>query len=125
VKLSGIMLNYQNPKKLADFYTKILGMPGWKQGEIYGYESNGNNIFILQNNEVKGKNSMPVRIMLSFAVDDVDKEFKMVNGTGDKVAARAVPARQRKQPQGAASHLSRFGWQLHTALYSFGVVKII
>ena len=33
MKLSGVMLNSENPNELAKFYTKILGKPGWQEEE--------------------------------------------------------------------------------------------
>jgi predicted enzyme related to lactoylglutathione lyase len=99
MKLSGVMLNTENPKKLAEFYTKILGKPGWQQGEMYGYGSSGNNIFIMEHSEVKGKNTMPARIMLSFAVADTKKEFEKVKSAGGEVVAEPYQPDKENSPK--------------------------
>lgn len=87
MKLSGLMLNSEDPKKLADFYTKILGKPGWEQDNMYGYGDTGSNLMIMGHSDVKGQNDMPARIMLSFAVDDTQKAFDEVKAAGGKVIA--------------------------------------
>ena len=99
MKLSGVMLNSENPKKLADFYTKILGKPDWEQGEMYGYGESGNNILIMGHSEVKGSNTMPARIMLSFAVDDTQKEFDRIKELGGKVVAEPYQPDKDNSPK--------------------------
>src|SRR5690349_21609334 len=98
MKLSGVMLNSEDPKKLAEFYTKILGKPGWEQEGMYGYGNSGNNIFIMAHSEVKGSNTMPARIMLSFAVADTQKEFDKVKAAGGKVIAEPYQPDKENSP---------------------------
>lgn len=88
MKLSGVMLGTENSKKLADFYTKILGKPGWHEGEWYGYDVTSGNLMIGPHSEVKGSNDMPGRIMITFEVDDVPKEFDRIKASGAKVIAK-------------------------------------
>ncbi|HSX53585.1 MAG TPA: VOC family protein [Patescibacteria group bacterium] len=87
MKLSGIMLGSQNAKKLADFYTKILGKPGWHDGDWFGYSA-GANLIIGPHSEVKGMNDTPGRIMVAFDVTDVPKEFDRIKALGAKVIAK-------------------------------------
>ena len=87
MKLSGIMLNSEDPKNLSNFYTKILGKPDWEMNEMYGYGKSGNNILIMGHSEVKGTNKDAARIMLSFAVEDTKAEFDKIKSAGAKVIA--------------------------------------
>jgi len=88
MKLSGVMLGSEDAKKLGEFYTKILGKPGWQEGEWYGFDVNGGNLMIGPHSEVKGRNDTPGRIMVSFDADNVVKEFERIEATGAKVIAK-------------------------------------
>lgn len=96
MKLSGVMLGSENSKKLAEFYTKILGKPGWHQGDWFGYDA-GANIMIGPHSEVKGSNESPGRIMMTFEVKDVPKEFERIKAAGAKVIAKPYqPSKENK-----------------------------
>lgn len=99
MKLSGVMLNSENPELLAKFYTKILGKPGWEQGQWYGYGDKGSNLLIGPHSDVKGKNTTPARLMLSFAVSDVEKEFNKVKSAGGKVIAEPYQPNKENMPK--------------------------
>lgn len=86
MKLNGVMLGSDNPHVLADFYTKILGKPGWHEGEWYGYGLGGS-LMIGPHSEVKGSNQTPGRIMMTFDSDDVKKDFADIKAAGATVIA--------------------------------------
>lgn len=98
MKLSGIMLNSENATKLAEFYTKILGMPMWEMNNMYGYGDKNSSIMIMNHSDVKGSNDMPARIMLSFAVEDTKKEFEKIKDAGAKVIAEPYQPDEENQP---------------------------
>lgn len=89
MKLIGVMIGTANAKELGDFYTKVLGEPGWHQGDWYGFgeAANDGNLIIGPHSEVKGKNSEPARLIIPFVVDDVQKEFDRIKALGAKVIA--------------------------------------
>ena len=87
MKISSVMYGSEDPKKLADFYTKIFGEPGWQQDDWYGYDLGGCYFMIGSHSEVKGRNDMPGRIMLNFDSDDVQKDFDRIKGLGAEVVA--------------------------------------
>jgi predicted enzyme related to lactoylglutathione lyase len=99
MKLSGIMLNSENPKELAEFYTKILGKPDWEMNGMYGYGKSGNNIMIMGHSDVKGKNKDAARILLSFGVSDTKAEFDKVKAAGGKVVAEPYQPDKDNQPK--------------------------
>lgn len=86
MQFKGLMLNSSDPKKLSDFYTKILGKPGWQMDDYYGWTKTAG-LMIGPHSEVKGKNELPARMMLSFETKDVKAEFKRVKEFGGKVIA--------------------------------------
>ncbi len=91
VNLNNIMLGSEDPKKLADFYSKVLGAPdpdwsdeanGW-----FGFRAGDGSLAIGPHSEVKGRNPQPGRIMLNFTTADVKGEFERVKGLGAEVVA--------------------------------------
>ncbi len=98
MKLSGVMLGSEDSKKLAEFYTKILGKPGWDSGDWFGYDAGGNNIVIGPHSEVKGSNDTPGRIMMSFETKDVAKEFDRIKELGGKVVAEPYQPNKKDNP---------------------------
>lgn len=86
MKLNSVMLGTENSKKLADFYTKVLGKPAWEEGDWYAYNK-GTNLMIGTHSEVKGTSKNPARIIIGFEVADVKKEFERIKKFGTKVIA--------------------------------------
>ena len=87
MKLSNVMIGTENPKVLGEFYTEVLGKPGWQQNEWYGFSVGENYFMIGRHSEVHGKNDAPGRIMVAFEVDDVQAEFSRIKKLGAEVVA--------------------------------------
>ena len=86
MKFSGVMVGSDNAKALGEFYSQILGEPGFQSGEWYGWNT-GAQLMLGAHNEVHGKNATPQRIMLSIEVDDVKASFDKALTLGAKVVA--------------------------------------
>ena len=91
LNLNNIMLGSEDPKRLADFYTKVLGVPnpdwsdeasGW-----FGFQAGDGSLAIGPHSEVKGRNKEPGRVLLNFQAGDVKEEFERVKGLGAEVVA--------------------------------------
>ncbi len=87
MKLAGVMLGSENPKRLGEFYTKICGEPGWHEDEWYGFEVGGGSLMIGGHSEVKDLNKEPARIIISMEVEDVEAEFKRIVEIGAGIVA--------------------------------------
>ena len=87
MKLSGVMLNSENPTRLAEFYTKVLGEPSWQQGDMYGYGSLESSIMIMGHSELHGDTKEPQRVLIPFVCDDMDADFTRIVGYGARVIA--------------------------------------
>ena len=98
MQLSGVMLNSENPKALGEFYTKVLGKPGWQDGEWYGFGDNKSSLMVGPHSEVKGKNVTPGRLMLSFTVKDVATEFERIEKLGATVVAKPYQPDEDSSP---------------------------
>lgn len=91
MSLDTIMLGSEEPKKLADFYTKVLGAPNpeWSDEENgwFGFQAGTGGLAIGPHSEVKGRNQQPGRIMLNFSASDVVGEFERIKALGAEVVA--------------------------------------
>jgi predicted enzyme related to lactoylglutathione lyase len=86
MKLQNVMLGSENPKVLAEFYTKLLGDPGWSDGDWTGYIVGGG-LMIGPHSEVTGTNPSPARIIVGYETDDVKGEFERIKAFGATVIA--------------------------------------
>ncbi|MDQ3641009.1 MAG: VOC family protein [Actinomycetota bacterium] len=91
LNLTTVMLNSEDSKTLADFYTKVLGKPspdwsdeanGW-----FGWQVGAGSLAIGPHSEVRGPSKEPARVMLNFETPDVNGEFARLRGLGAEVIA--------------------------------------
>ncbi|OGV90993.1 hypothetical protein A3A66_03085 [Microgenomates group bacterium RIFCSPLOWO2_01_FULL_46_13] len=88
LKLNAVMLGSAQPKKLADFYQKILTTkPAWSEGSWTGFEVGGLTLFIGSHSQVKGKSKQPARVIINFETKEVEAEFARIQKLGAKVIA--------------------------------------
>lgn len=91
LSLNSIMLGTEDSKKLAEFYTGILGAsnPDWSDAPNgwFGFQAGGGGLVIGPHSEVTGSNQQPGRIMLNFSTPDVAGEFDRIKGLGAEVVA--------------------------------------
>ncbi len=86
MRLSSILLFSENPKKLQEFYKKVLNMDFDYQNGEYADFNTGNAYFeIGPHDKVHGINKNPERLLLNFHVDDVKGEFERIKALGVKV----------------------------------------
>ena len=83
---SGTMLGSDNPKVLGEFYTRLIGEPGYHEGDWYAWQT-GAQLMVGGHSEVHGHNHLPQRIILAFEVDDVKAEFDRIKDFGATVVA--------------------------------------
>jgi len=86
MKYTGAMIGSDNPKRLGEFYAKVLGKPGMQEGDWYGW-TEGGQLMIGAHSAVKGKNDSPERVMLVLNTDDVKASFEEIVGYGATVVA--------------------------------------
>lgn len=89
-----LVIGTANAKKLADFYSKKVGLKIGFQGEMgeggeefYELKLNktGPNINIMDHSKVKGKNKNPQQIIFNLEVDDIKKEVARMKKAKVKV----------------------------------------
>ena len=91
LNLNNIMLGSEDSKKLADFYTQVLGAPNpdWSDDSNgwFGFQAGDGSVVIGPHSEVTGKNQQPGRLMLTFTTPDVKGDFERIRSLGAEVVA--------------------------------------
>src|SRR5260221_303896 len=86
LNLSSFLLFSDNPKKLSDFYKKILAIdPDWDDNSYTGFQVGSCHLIIGPHDKVHGKSPNPERIMFNFETADVMGEFERIKGLGATV----------------------------------------
>jgi predicted enzyme related to lactoylglutathione lyase len=88
LSLNSLLLFSEAPKKLVDFYRKVLALePKWQEDEYTGFEVGACTLVIGPHSKVQGQSRNPERIMFNFETNDVQGDFKRMKGLGAKVIA--------------------------------------
>jgi predicted enzyme related to lactoylglutathione lyase len=88
VNLNSLLLFSEAPKKLVDFYRKVLALePKWQEEEYTGFEVGASALVIGSHSKVHGQSMNPERIMFNFETSDVKGEFARIKRLGAKVIA--------------------------------------
>ncbi len=91
LNLNNIMMGSEDSRKLADFYTKVLGAPnpdwsdeanGW-----FGFQAGDGSLVIGPHSDVRGRSHEPGRVMLNFSTPDVNGDFERIKALGAEVVA--------------------------------------
>jgi len=89
LNFNSILLFSEDPKKLADFYKKILNVDSnMDEGDYFGFLVGNGYITIGLHDKVKGKNKNPERIMFNLETENVEDEYKRIEKLGAKVIAK-------------------------------------
>lgn len=84
--LKSLLLFSENPKELADFYSKLLEKsPEMENSGYYGFLAGSTFLTIGPHDKVHGTNPNPQRMLINFDTEDVKGEFERVKGIGAKV----------------------------------------
>ena len=87
LSFNSLLLFSEAPKKLADFYRKILAREPKQEEEYSVFEGETCALVIGPHSKVHGQNGNPERIIINFETNDVKGEFERMKGLGAKVIA--------------------------------------
>lgn len=83
LELNSILVFSEDPKKLADFYKKVLQKePDYEEEGYYGLSAGKTFLMFGSHEKVKGRNPNPERLMFNFETDDVKGEYARIKGNG-------------------------------------------
>jgi predicted enzyme related to lactoylglutathione lyase len=94
VKLNGILIGSADPQRLADYYTKLFGAPGWSEGGYTGWQVGTGLVTVGLHDQVTGSNPQPGRIIWNIESADVAGDFERFKAAG------ATVVREPYQPEG-------------------------
>jgi predicted enzyme related to lactoylglutathione lyase len=72
---NNILIGSEDPQRLVDYYTKLLGEPLFSDGGYTGWQIGSGLVSIGAHSEVKGKNVHPGRIIWNIESSDVKGDF--------------------------------------------------
>ena len=85
MNLNSILIGSEDPKALADYYTKLFGAPGWDDGGYTGWQVGTGGITIGPHDQVHGKNPEPGRLIWNIESNDVKGDFEKFKAAGATV----------------------------------------
>ncbi len=88
LNFNSLLLFSEAPKKLVDFYRKILARnPKWEEGDFTVFEVGTGSLVIGPHSKVHGASKNPERLMFNFETSEVKGEFERIKALGAKVVA--------------------------------------
>jgi predicted enzyme related to lactoylglutathione lyase len=96
MNLNGIMIGSDDPKRLTEYYTKILGKPTWEEGDFNSWQIGNGYLSVAPHDQVKGKNAAPGRVIWNIETPDVKGDFEKFKSAG------ATVVQEPYKPEGSA-----------------------
>jgi predicted enzyme related to lactoylglutathione lyase len=104
MNLNSVLIGSEDPKGLADYYTKLFGEPGWNEGGYTGWQVGTGWVTVGPHDQVKGKNSQPGRILWNIETADVKGDFEKFKAAGATVVQE--PYSPDEEPEGSIATFS-------------------
>ncbi len=106
MNLNGILIGSDDPKRLAEYYTKLFGEPSWDQGGYIGWLLGSGSVTVGQHDHVHGKNTDPGRIIWNIESADVKGDFERFKAAGATVVREPYSMDLEEAPQGSIATFS-------------------
>jgi predicted enzyme related to lactoylglutathione lyase len=84
---NSILIGSEDPERLVEYYTKVLGAPTFSDGGYTGWQLGSGFVTVGPHSEVKGKNATPGRIIWNIESQDVKGDFERFKAAGAIVIA--------------------------------------
>jgi len=82
VNFNSILIGSEDPQRLTDYYTRLLGEPTWSDGGYVGWLIGSGAVSIGPHDQVHGKNAHPGRIIWNIESTDVQADFDRFKAAG-------------------------------------------
>jgi predicted enzyme related to lactoylglutathione lyase len=82
MKFNSILIGSENPQALVEYYSKLLGAPGFADGGYSGWQIGEGFLTIGPHSEVHGKNAEPGRIIWNIETNEVRADFDRMKAAG-------------------------------------------
>ena len=87
MKFMGILIGSADPGRLVEYYTRVLGKPGFEESGYTGWQLGSGFVTVGPHTEVKGRNAAPGRIIWNIESKDVAGDFARMKAAGAIVIA--------------------------------------
>lgn len=85
MNLNSILIGSADPQRLNDYYTKLLGAPGWSEGGYKGWQLGTGFLTVGPHDQVTGPNAQPGRLIWNIESTDVKGDFERFKAAGATV----------------------------------------
>ena len=82
---NSILIGSEDPQRLVEYYTKVLGKPGFADGGYTGWQVGSGFVTVGPHTDVKGRNAAPGRIIWNIESKDVQGDFDRMKAAGATV----------------------------------------
>jgi predicted enzyme related to lactoylglutathione lyase len=82
VNFNSILIGSEDPQRLVDYYTRLLGEPTWNDGGYVGWLIGSGAVTIGPHDQVHGKSAHPGRIIWNIETTDVQADFDRFKSAG-------------------------------------------
>ncbi len=85
MNFNSILIGSEDPARLVEYYTKVLGEPGFSDSGYTGWQIGSGYITVGPHSEVKGRNAAPGRLIWNIETPDVQEVFDRFKAAGATV----------------------------------------
>ena len=85
MNFNSILIGSEDPERLADYYRRVLGEPGFTGDGYTSWMIGSGSVTVGPHTEVKGRNSAPGRLIWNIESDDVRGDFDRFQAAGATV----------------------------------------
>jgi predicted enzyme related to lactoylglutathione lyase len=85
MNFNNILIGSEDPKRLAEYYTKLFGTPSWDEGGYVGWMIGSGAVSVGPHDQVHGRNAEPGRIIWNIESTDVKGDFERFKAAGATV----------------------------------------
>jgi predicted enzyme related to lactoylglutathione lyase len=98
VNLNGILIGSEDPQRLAAYYARLFGEPGWQGGDFRGWQLGTGWMTVGPHDQVQGRNTHPGRLIWNLETPDVHGDFDRLKAAGATVVQE--PYQPGEAPEG-------------------------
>jgi predicted enzyme related to lactoylglutathione lyase len=82
MQFNGILIGSDDPTRLIEYYTKVLGEPGYADSSYSTWILGSGSMSVGPHSEVHGSNPQPCRLIWNIETPDVQQEFDRMKAAG-------------------------------------------
>ncbi|TMB52971.1 MAG: hypothetical protein E6J39_05285 [Chloroflexi bacterium] len=82
MNFNSILIGSEDPERLVDYYTKLLGAPTMSDSGYTGWQIGSGFVTVGPHSEVHGKNAAPGRLIWNIETPDVKGDFERLKAAG-------------------------------------------